>query len=119
MSRRLLPSGASALLVECDSLDEVLALHDALAEARPAGVVELVPAARTLLVAVDPERMPLESAATWIRRIPAEAGSRVVGAHAAPVTIPVTYDGADLESTAAPRTASRRSRGSRIPERSR
>ncbi|MGI9821861.1 5-oxoprolinase subunit B family protein [Agromyces sp. Marseille-Q5079] len=101
MSRRLLPSGESALLVECDSLDEVLALHDALAEARPPGVVELVPAARTLLVAVDPERMPLESAATWIRRIPAEAGSRVAGAHADPVTVPVTYDGVDLAATAA------------------
>jgi KipI family sensor histidine kinase inhibitor len=101
MSRRLLPSGEAALLVECDSLDEVLALHDALDEARPPGVVELVPAARTLLVSVDPERMPLESAATWIRRIPAEAGSRVAGALADPVTIPVVYDGADLAATAA------------------
>ncbi|GAA1844495.1 5-oxoprolinase subunit B family protein [Agromyces salentinus] len=101
MSRRLLPSGESALLVECDSLEEVLALHDALEEARPPGVVELVPAARTLLVSVDPERMPLESAATWIRRIPAEAGSRVAGAHAEPMRIRVTYDGADLAATAA------------------
>ncbi|SFR84914.1 sensor histidine kinase inhibitor, KipI family [Agromyces sp. CF514] len=101
MTRRLLPSGEAALLVECDSLDEVLALHDALEEARPAGVVELVPAARTLLVAVDPERMPLESAATWVRRIPAEAGSRLAGAHAEVVHIPVSYDGDDLASTAA------------------
>ncbi|GAA1522505.1 KipI family sensor histidine kinase inhibitor [Agromyces terreus] len=101
MSRRLLPSGEAALLVECDSLDEVLALHDALEAARRPGVVELVPAARTLLVSVDPERMPLESAATWIRRIPAEAGSRVAGAHAETVTIPVVYDGADLAATAA------------------
>ncbi|MFF2369835.1 allophanate hydrolase subunit 1 [Agromyces sp. NPDC058110] len=101
MTRRLLPSGEAALLVECDSLDEVLALHDALDEARPAGVVELVPAARTLLVAVDPERMPLESAATWVRRIPAEAGSRLAGAHADVVRIPVVYDGDDLAATAA------------------
>lgn len=101
MSRRLLPSGESALLVECDSLEEVLALHDALAADPRPGVVELVPAARTILVAVDPARLPLESAATWVRRIPAEAGSRVAGAAAAPVTIPVTYDGEDLAATAA------------------
>lgn len=100
MTRRLLPSGEAALLVECDSLAEVLALHDALEAVRPDGVVELVPAARTLLVAVDPERMPLESAATWVRRIPAEAGSRLAGAHADAVRIPVVYDGDDLAATA-------------------
>ena len=101
MSRRLLPSGESALLVECDSLEEVLALHDALAADLRPGVVELVPAARTILVAVDPARIPLESAATWVRRIPAEAGSRVAGATADPVAIPVVYDGEDLATTAA------------------
>jgi KipI family sensor histidine kinase inhibitor len=100
MTRRLLPSGDAALLVECDSLEEVLALHDALAADPKPGVVELVPAARTILVSVDPERMPLESAATWVRRIPAEAGSRVAGATAPPVTIPVSYDGDDLAATA-------------------
>lgn len=101
MSRRLLPSGESALLVECDSLEEVLALHDALAADLRPGVVELVPAARTILVAVDPARIPLESVATWVRRIPAEAASRMAGAVADPVTIPVSYDGDDLAVTAA------------------
>jgi KipI family sensor histidine kinase inhibitor len=101
MSRRLLPSGDAALLVECDSLHEVLALHDALAEAQPAGVVELVPAARTILVAVDPAVLPLESAATWVRRIHIEAVSRNGGARQAAVTIPVVYDGDDLKATAA------------------
>jgi len=101
MSRRLLPSGDATILVECDSLEEVLALHDALAADRPPGVVELVPAARTILVAVDPRVMPLESAATWVRRIPAEAASRIAGAAASPVTISVEYDGDDLATTAA------------------
>lgn len=100
MSRRLLPSGESALLVECDSIDEVLALHDALAADPRPGLVELVPAARTILVLIDPARLPLESAATWVRRIPAEAGSRVAIATASPVTIPVSYDGEDLAATA-------------------
>jgi KipI family sensor histidine kinase inhibitor len=101
MSRRLLPSGDAALLVECDSLEEVLALHDALAADPRPGVVELVPAARTILVAIDPARLPLESAATWVRRIHAGAGSRVAGATADPVAIPVVYDGEDLAATAA------------------
>lgn len=101
MSRRLLPSGESALLVECDSLEEVLALHDALAADPRPGVVELVPAARTILVAIDPGVIALESAATWVRRVPAEAGSRAAGAAAEPVTVTVSYDGDDLASTAA------------------
>jgi KipI family sensor histidine kinase inhibitor len=100
MSRRLLPSGDAAILVECDSLEEVLALHDALAADRRPGVVELVPAARTILIGVDPGVMPLESAATWVRRTPAEAGSRAAGAAAPPITIPVAYDGDDLATTA-------------------
>ncbi|WP_022893914.1 5-oxoprolinase subunit B family protein [Agromyces subbeticus] len=100
MSRRLLPSGDAAVLVECDSLDEVLALHDALAAEPPPGVVELVPAARTILVAVDPDRLPLESAATWIRRVPAEAGARRAGRVASEVVIDVVYDGVDLHETA-------------------
>jgi KipI family sensor histidine kinase inhibitor len=100
VSRRLLPSGDAALLVECDSLDEVLALHDALAAEPPAGLVELVPAARTILVAVDPERLPLESAATWVRRIPAEAAARRPGRVASEATVDVVYDGDDLHSTA-------------------
>lgn len=101
MSRRLLPSGDAAILVECDNLEEVLALHDALAADRRPGVVELVPAARTVLVAVDPAVIPLESVATWVRRIPAQAGSRAAGAAAPAVTIPVAYDGDDLAATAA------------------
>jgi KipI family sensor histidine kinase inhibitor len=101
VSRRLLPSGDAALLVECDSLEEVLALHDALAAESKPGVVELVPAARTILVAIDPRRLALETAATWVRRIPAAAGSRAAGATSAPATIPVVYDGDDLAATAA------------------
>lgn len=101
---RLLPSGRSALLAECDSLADVLALHDALAAAAPDGLVELVPAARTLLVAVDPLRLPLESAASWVRGAAADAvaagtGRAAVEARAA-VVIDVDYRGDDLAETA-------------------
>ncbi|GAA1766821.1 5-oxoprolinase subunit B family protein [Agromyces humatus] len=100
MNRRLLPSGEAAVLVECDGLDEVLALHDALAADRLPGVVELVPAARTVLVGVDTDVLPLESAMTWIRR--ATLAAPVTGEREAAdvATIPVVYDGDDLAATA-------------------
>lgn len=101
MTRRLLPSGDGAVLVECDSLEEVLDLHDALLADRRPGVVELVPAARTILVAVDPGVFPLESAATWIRHAEVESAASGRADHASPaVVIPVVYDGEDLASTA-------------------
>ncbi len=102
MSRRLLPSGDAALLVECDSLEEVLALHDALAAESKPGVVELVPAARTILVAIDPRRLALESAVTWVRRTRAGRSSRAGGATTAPeeAEVRVVYDGDDLAETA-------------------
>ena len=109
---RLLPSGRAALLVECDSLADVLALHDALAATAPDGLVELVPAARTLLVSVDPDRLPLESAASWVRRVAADAARAATpasGGTAGPapagsadaVVIEVDYRGDDLAETAA------------------
>ncbi|WP_353826719.1 5-oxoprolinase subunit B family protein [Agromyces sp. SYSU T0242] len=104
---RLLPSGRSALLVECDALAEVLVLHEALAADAPAGVVELVPAARTLLVAIDSDRMPLESAAAWVRRVAGGAGGREPSARGVggvtgggDAVIEVDYRGEDLPAVA-------------------
>lgn len=108
---RLLPSGRAALLVECDSLADVLALHDALAATAPDGLVEVVPAARTLLVAVDPGRLPLESAASWVRRVGADATQAApapggtarpspAGSGADAIVIEVDYRGEDLAETA-------------------
>lgn len=99
MTRRLLPSGESALLVECDDLDEVLALHDALAAEAGPGVVELVPAARTVLIVVDPAVLPLESLETRLRRIRVERAPASASALGEAV-IPVVYDGDDLDETA-------------------
>lgn len=101
MSRRILPSGEAALLVECDDLREVIALHDALAAAPADGLVELVPAARTLLVVVDPGRLPLESAASWVRRAETTAVVAPAGGPGDTVVVPVVYDGADLTEAAA------------------
>ncbi|BDZ55474.1 5-oxoprolinase subunit B family protein [Agromyces marinus] len=108
----LLPSGRSALLVECDDLPAVLALHDALVRTAPEGLVELVPAARTLLVALDPDVLPLESAANWVRRVAREVGADAAGrafdaagTDAGPdgdeVVLAVDYRGDDLHALAA------------------
>jgi KipI family sensor histidine kinase inhibitor len=94
---RILPSGSTALLVELDDLDAVLALYAALAEQPPDGVVDIVPAARTVLVVTDPARTSLSAVADAVRattpRTDAQAGEEVV-------ELPVHYDGEDLEELA-------------------
>ncbi|GAA0441101.1 5-oxoprolinase subunit PxpB [Leifsonia naganoensis] len=97
MSLRILPSGDHALLAELDGLDEVLALYRALDAERPAGVVDLVPAARTIGVVVDPGVLPLSVAQAWVERTrPVVATPR--DEHA--VEILVHYDGQDLAAVA-------------------
>ena len=97
MSVRILPSGERALLAEVDSLDEALALYRALDAERPAGVVDLVPAARTVGVVVNPRILPLSVAQAWVERTrprAAAADDRAV------IEIPVRYDGPDLAEVA-------------------
>ncbi len=93
----ILPFGDRAILAEFDDLEQTTGAFRALDAARPSGVLELVPAARTVLVRIDPTRLSLRGAEDWVRSVP--AGARV--AEAAPlVTIPVRYDGPDLATTA-------------------
>jgi len=51
---RFLPANLDTLLVELADLDETLALFDALQAEPIAGVEEVVPAARTLLIQYRP-----------------------------------------------------------------
>ena len=95
---RVLPSGTTALLVELDHLDEVLGLYTALREAPPDGVVELVPAARTLLVVTDPARTTLAAVEHAVR---ATVPQPVRHGPGAVQEVPVVYDGADLAPLAA------------------
>jgi KipI family sensor histidine kinase inhibitor len=94
---RLLPSGTTALLVELDDLDDVLALYAALEHSLPDGVVDVVPAARTLLVVTDPRVTSLSSVAHAIERT-TPGKDRFESAEQ--LEIPVTYDGEDLEEAA-------------------
>ena len=61
---RILPASDQALLVELDDLRETLALFQAWQREPLPGVDEIVPAARTLLVAYRPSAVPAETTAT-------------------------------------------------------
>jgi KipI family sensor histidine kinase inhibitor len=94
---RVLPSGSTALLVELDDLDAVLGLYAALAEQPPDGVVDIVPAARTVLLVTDPARTSLAAVADAVRRVTPRADARTGGEV---VELPVHYDGEDLDDLA-------------------
>jgi KipI family sensor histidine kinase inhibitor len=98
---RLRRCGTDAVLVEVDSLDEVDAVRAAVAAAADRGelpdLVELVPAARTVLASVRPDGQGL----TALRAVLAAADlSRPPGRNPREVRIPVRYDGPDLDLVA-------------------
>ncbi|MBB5789326.1 5-oxoprolinase subunit B family protein [Jiangella mangrovi] len=95
---RVLPCGDAAILVDLDDLERVLALHATLTQEPPAGVVDLVPAASTLLVVFDPASTTRARLTDDIvRRPPHTAAARPRPL----VEIGVRYDGADLDDVAA------------------
>ena len=95
---RLRPAGERGLLVEVESLELVHRLHAALRALDPPGVVELVPAYRTLLVVADPERAgALDELAARLPALELPPAEAVAGD---PVEIPVRYDGEDLAEVA-------------------
>jgi KipI family sensor histidine kinase inhibitor len=89
--------GREALLAEVDDLDAALALYAALRAAALPGVVDLVPAARTVLIKID----PAVTSPAAVRE--ATAGLRIDAqreAGSGTVEIPVRYDGPDLAEVA-------------------
>ncbi len=94
---RVLRAGSDGLLVEVADLDAALALFAALRADPPAGVRELVPAARTVLVRFDPALTTVaDLAADLATRRPGTAR----GTDGPLVEVPVCYDGADLDEVA-------------------
>ncbi|WP_240943058.1 5-oxoprolinase subunit PxpB [Planosporangium thailandense] len=91
------PAGDRAMLVELADLDQVTSLYQALLHRSPAGVRELVPAARTVLVAYDPEVTTFDRLTRSIREYRIGETAAVTGPL---VEIPVRYDGADLDAVA-------------------
>ncbi|WEK13538.1 MAG: 5-oxoprolinase/urea amidolyase family protein [Candidatus Microbacterium phytovorans] len=95
------PFGEAAVLAEVGSLEAVLDLHRRLTASRPPGVVDVVPAARTVLVRVDPRVLMVGAARAWISAAAeAERGTDAV-APPPEVEVPIRYDGADLAGVAA------------------
>jgi KipI family sensor histidine kinase inhibitor len=95
---RVLPCGERAVLVELDDGDGALAMHASLRSAALAGVEELVPAARTVLVRFDPGVVGAEALAAAVTALPVGP----VPADDGPlVTVGVVYDGEDLAEVAA------------------
>lgn len=90
---RLLPCGDSGLLVELADLDEVLALYAELVEDPPVGVLDLVPAARTLMLRIDPTRTGPAQVGRAVRSVETRPGHR---RDEGLLEVPVTYDGEDL-----------------------
>lgn len=90
---RILPVRDDALLVECDSLEAAIALLDALTAEPVPGVRELVPGARTLLVAFDPARLDARRLAREVR---GREHVSVRPADSRTVEVPTRYDGEDL-----------------------
>ncbi|WP_216215590.1 5-oxoprolinase subunit B family protein [Amycolatopsis aidingensis] len=94
---RILRCADSGLLVELEDLAAVRALYAALSAAVPPGVTDLVPAARTLLLRVDPDRADLAALERVVRTTPLTAGDRL---DEGLLRVPVVYDGADLAAVA-------------------
>ena len=92
--RRLLPCGASAVLVECADAADALALCRRLDATRPPGVEEVVAGACTVLVVGDLE----DSTRAFIATVDGMPAPSATGtAH----TVEVVYDGEDLAAVAA------------------
>ena len=95
---RVLPCGESAVLAEVDDLEQAMALHAAVQANPPPGAVDLVPAARTLLVRFSRGTTSAGEVAAYLRSVRpvAQAGEGSEDA----VVIEVTYDGPDLADVA-------------------
>jgi KipI family sensor histidine kinase inhibitor len=95
----VLDYGDQALLLQFDSTAEVLAWTDALREADLLGVVDIVPASRTVLVKFDGPRFqaPTRQRLSKLRLDPAAADESTPPINSADLVIDVVYDGADLD----------------------
>ncbi|TMR31835.1 5-oxoprolinase subunit PxpB [Actinomadura geliboluensis] len=93
---KVLRAGDAALLVETGDLATAHRLNAALRDDLPPGVVDVVPGEQTVLVMADPSA-DLDRLAARLPHLPLPDD---VEGDAAPVEIPVVYDGEDLDEVA-------------------
>lgn len=94
---RLLTCGDAAVLAEVDDLEQAMALHRAVRADPPAGVIDLVPAARTLLVTFSTTATSPHAVAAHLRAVRPVGSDTRQGEE---VVLEVTYDGPDLTDVA-------------------
>ncbi|OKL54700.1 urea amidolyase [Bowdeniella nasicola] len=96
MNRTIVPCGDLAFLVELDSLEDVLALHQELVTSKPTGMLECLAAARTVLVrAISPV-----AAIELARHVRELQVTGPVTRDSEEITLDVCYDGEDLDDVA-------------------
>ncbi|MGH1562313.1 5-oxoprolinase subunit B family protein [Mumia sp. DW29H23] len=96
---RIRPYGDRALIVDLEDADAVVRWADAVREARLGGVADVVPAARTVLVAATDDADVAVLSAALARVVPRAGGAPdgvVPAAGDAEIVVPVRYDGPDL-----------------------
>lgn len=94
---RWLRYGPDAALVECESLAEMSAVRAVVVAAGLPDLVEVVPGARTVLIAARPGTRALEQARRLVESADLDGGD---GGEPREITIDVRYDGEDLDLVA-------------------
>ena len=99
MSWRLLPYGPDAVLVELGSAAGVVAVASAVRASGPAWVIDVVPAARTVLVRAARGAL-VEAEIAALVAVAAEQRAAPPMGRGETVELPVSYDGEDLDHVA-------------------
>lgn len=94
---RILPSGSDSILIELRGLEPTLRLLDHLRALEPEGIVEIIPAARTLMLRFDPAVTDRKRLTALLAQTKLPARSERA---AESFDIPVRYDGEDLGAVA-------------------
>jgi KipI family sensor histidine kinase inhibitor len=94
---RLRPVGDAAILAELDEPGLVLPFAEAVNRQSPPGVIDVVPAERTVLVRFDPARARPAVIAHWLRGLSSGSSGLIEGPL---VQLDVHYDGEDLAEVA-------------------
>lgn len=94
--KRILPVGRRAVLAEYSSLSEAMAAFVGLPTPRPEGIIDVVPAARTILVSFAPHAAAADIT-EWLHSAGTHAAS---ASKLRPIDIDVVYDGDDLDEVA-------------------
>ncbi|MBB3037472.1 5-oxoprolinase subunit B family protein [Hoyosella altamirensis] len=95
---RILTAGPAAVLAELASLEDVLSTFTCLKDSPPPGSLDVIPAARTVLIRFDTGRTSADAVIAHLRSLPVRNAS--AEAEGTVITIDVNYNGPDLDDVA-------------------